>query len=101
MNGKIFTDTNQTARASEQANAKQGSLIADRISTKEIAKGKALPNGNMATAHAEISAIRETYPVSQKVHIILDGAGYHRGELMKEWVYVMNIDLHDSPPNRV
>nr|WP_172602616.1 IS630 family transposase [Morganella morganii] len=43
-------------------------------------------------------AIRETYPVSQKVHIILDGAGYHRAELVKEWAYVMNIELHYLPP---
>jgi transposase len=43
-------------------------------------------------------AVRETYPVSQKVHIILDGAGYHRAELVKEWAYVMNIDLHYLPP---
>ncbi len=28
-------------------------------------------------------ALRETYPVSQKVHIILDGAGYHRSGLVK------------------
>lgn len=26
-------------------------------------------------------AIRETYPITQKVHIILDGAGYHRAGL--------------------
>ena len=43
-------------------------------------------------------AIRETYPVSQKVHIILDGAGYHRSELVKDWAYVMNIELHYLPP---
>ncbi|MGV8001692.1 IS630 family transposase [Photorhabdus temperata subsp. temperata] len=43
-------------------------------------------------------AIRETYPVSQKVHIILDGAGYHRSRLVKDWAYVMNIDLHYLPP---
>ncbi|ERK07675.1 Mobile element protein [Serratia fonticola AU-P3(3)] len=43
-------------------------------------------------------AIRETYPVSQKVHIILDGAGYQRPELVKEWAYVMNIELHYLPP---
>lgn len=28
-------------------------------------------------------AIRETYPIKQKVHIILDGAGYHRTEQVK------------------
>lgn len=43
-------------------------------------------------------AIRETYPVGQKVHIILDGAGYHRSELVKDWAYVMNIELHYLPP---
>ncbi len=43
-------------------------------------------------------AIRETCPVSQKVHIILDGAGYHRRGLVKDWDYVMNIDLHYLPP---
>ncbi len=43
-------------------------------------------------------AIREMYPVSQKVHIIPDGAGYHRSALVKEWAYVMNIELHYLPP---
>lgn len=43
-------------------------------------------------------AIRESYPITQKVHIILDGAGYHRSELVQEWAYVMNIDLHYLPP---
>lgn len=43
-------------------------------------------------------AVRETYPVSQKIHIILDGVGYHRAELVKEWAYLMNIDLHYLPP---
>lgn len=43
-------------------------------------------------------AIRETYPIMQKVHIILDGAGYHRSELVKDWAYVMNIELHYLPP---
>lgn len=44
------------------------------------------------------TAIRETYPITQKVHIILDGAGYHRAELVKDWAYVMNIELHYLPP---
>jgi transposase len=42
-------------------------------------------------------AIRETYPIQQKLHIILDGAGYHRSEQVKEWAYLMNIDLHYLP----
>lgn len=39
-------------------------------------------------------AIRETYPITQKVHIILDEAGYLRPELVMEGAYVMNIELH-------
>ncbi|WP_455430661.1 hypothetical protein [Photorhabdus viridis] len=35
-------------------------------------------------------AIRETYPVSHKVHIILDRVSYYRSELVKDWAYVMN-----------
>ncbi|ENE8569106.1 IS630 family transposase [Salmonella enterica] len=41
---------------------------------------------------------RETYPITQKVHIILDGAGYHRADLVQDWAIVMNIDLHYLPP---
>lgn len=43
-------------------------------------------------------AIRETYPIQQKVHIILDGAGYHRSEQVKMWAYLLNIELHRLPP---
>jgi transposase len=43
-------------------------------------------------------AIRETYPITQKVHIILDCAGYHRTEQVKEWAFMLNIELHYLPP---
>lgn len=43
-------------------------------------------------------AVRETYPIKQKVHIILDGAGYHRTEQVKTWAYLLNIELHYLPP---
>lgn len=42
--------------------------------------------------------IRQTYPVRQKVHLILDGAPYHRASLVQDWAYVMNIELHYLPP---
>lgn len=42
-------------------------------------------------------AIRETYPIKQKVHIILDGAGYHRTEQVKTWAWLLNIELHYLP----
>ncbi|STA62791.1 Transposase and inactivated derivatives [Citrobacter amalonaticus] len=42
--------------------------------------------------------VRETYPIKQKVHIILDGAEYHRTEQVKTWAYLLNIERHYLPP---
>ncbi|EKY8362049.1 transposase [Salmonella enterica] len=39
-----------------------------------------------------------THPITQKVHIILDSAGYHRTEQVKEWAYMLNIALHWLTP---
>lgn len=44
-------------------------------------------------------AIRETYSIKQKVHVILDDAGYHRTEQVKTWAYLLNIDLPPYSPN--
>lgn len=43
-------------------------------------------------------AVRQTYPVRQKIHLILDGAPYHRASLVQDWAVVMNIELHYLPP---
>ena len=59
VDGATFKDTNQTARPKNQADADQPTLISERISAKEAKKGKELPNGNMATAHAEIGSIQQ------------------------------------------
>ncbi|BDU38861.1 hypothetical protein TUMSATVNIG3_33790 [Vibrio nigripulchritudo] len=34
---------------------------------------------------------RESYLLTHKLHIILDGAGYHRSDLVKDAVFVLNI----------
>ena len=41
--------------------------------------------------------LRESYPLSHKLHIILDGAGYHRSDLVKNVAFVLNIELHYLP----
>jgi transposase len=41
---------------------------------------------------------KERYPLEQKVHLILDGAAYHRTELVKDAAKVLNIELHYLPP---
>lgn len=55
----VFVDVNQTARTA--ANAQQPTLIADRVASKTQQQNKAFPNGNMATAHAEIGAMQQAY----------------------------------------
>lgn len=42
--------------------------------------------------------IRERYPLDHKLHIILDGAGYHRSDLVRDAAFVLNIELHYLPP---
>ena len=44
------------------------------------------------------SQIRERYPLGHKLHIILDGAGYHRSDLVRDEAFVLNIELHYLPP---
>jgi len=42
--------------------------------------------------------LRESYPLAHKLHIILDGAGYHRSDLVREAAFVLNIELPYLPP---
>ncbi|MGD8110493.1 IS630 family transposase [Vibrio sp. TRT 17S01] len=42
--------------------------------------------------------LRESYPLAHKLHIILDGAGYHRSNLVRDAAFVLNIELHYLPP---
>ncbi len=41
---------------------------------------------------------KEHYPLEKKIHIILDGAGYHRSQLVKDFARMLNIELHYLPP---
>lgn len=41
--------------------------------------------------------LRDSYPLTHKLHIILDGAGYHRSGLVKDAAFVLNIELHYLP----
>jgi transposase len=40
----------------------------------------------------------EHYPLEQKVHLVLDGAAYHRSELVRNAAKELNIELHYLPP---
>ena len=43
--------------------------------------------------------IRTAYPnYHQKIHLVLDGAGYNKTQLVKDWAEVCNIELHYLPP---
>ncbi|ENM5740489.1 IS630 family transposase [Vibrio mimicus] len=41
---------------------------------------------------------KEHYPLEQTVHIVLDGAAYHRSERVRNAAKVLNIELHYLPP---
>lgn len=68
-----------------------GALNLNDISRTVIRKYDKINSHNIARFFI---AVRETYPIKQKVHIILDGAGYHRTEQVKAWAYLLNIELH-------
>lgn len=59
VKGRTFSDVNQTARP--HPDGEKPTLIADKIEAKAAKSGKELPNGNMATAHAEVGAIQQAY----------------------------------------
>ncbi len=42
--------------------------------------------------------LRDSYPLDHTLHIILDGAGYHRSDLVRDAAFVLNIKLHYLPP---
>ncbi|MGJ0626431.1 IS630 family transposase [Xenorhabdus bovienii] len=72
-----------------------GALNLQRIEETII---REYPTINERSVAYFFGAIRETYPISQKLHIILDGAGYHRTNLVKDIAEVFNIELHYLPP---
>ena len=43
--------------------------------------------------------LRENYPLSHKFHLILDGAGYHRSERVRNAAHSLNIELDYPPPD--
>jgi transposase len=42
--------------------------------------------------------LREKYPLNHKLHLILDGAGYHTAHVVKNTAITLNIELHYLPP---
>lgn len=60
--GAVFNDTNQGARPDFYlGDASRPTLISGRIVVKIENEGKTFPNGNMATAHAEIGVIQQAF----------------------------------------
>ncbi|MFC3289594.1 IS630 family transposase [Paracoccus aerius] len=73
-----------------------GALNLSDIGGTVIRDYKTINDYNIARFFIEI---RKRYPdYRQKIHVILDGAGYNRTELIKDWAFVVNIELHYLPP---
>ena len=45
-----------------------------------------------------LSKVRSQHPGKEKIHIILDNAGYHRAEEVKNYAKILSIELHYLPP---
>jgi hypothetical protein len=56
-----WMDTNQTMRALERLNENYATLIKSRVDARSALYKKAFPNGNMATAHAEVGVIQQAF----------------------------------------
>ncbi|WKV52818.1 hemagglutinin repeat-containing protein [Dickeya fangzhongdai] len=61
VDGVEFSDTNQGARPAALADVDKPTLIDGRVQVKIDKQNKALPNGNMATAHAEVGVIQQAF----------------------------------------
>jgi filamentous hemagglutinin len=60
INGQVYIDTNQSARAAAAADADQATLVpADRVNARASTAG--IVNGDMSTAHAEVGVIQQAY----------------------------------------
>ena len=42
--------------------------------------------------------VKAQYQASSRIHLILDGAGYHRSQIVKDKAKELNIELHYLPP---
>ena len=62
INGRVYIDTNQKARADKFSDPNKPTLIAENVAAKPPLKnGSPYPNSNMENAHAEIGAIQQAY----------------------------------------
>ena len=53
---------------------------------------------NSETIVRFLGQLREKYPLNHKLHLILDGAGYHTANVVKNTAISLNIELHYLPP---
>ena len=53
---------------------------------------------NSETIHAFFTELRTENGTNKRIHLILDGAGYHRAKIVKDKDDELNIKLHFIPP---
>lgn len=72
-----------------------GAVAIDNIQDAVIADHQTI---NAEAVKSFLGKLREKYPFENKLHIILDQAGYHRSEDFRLEAKKLNIDLHYLPP---
>lgn len=73
-----------------------GALNLNDIGRPIIHDYKIIDDYNVAIFFNEICQYCPNY--RQKIHLIMDGTGYNRTELIKDWAKLVNIELHYLPP---
>lgn len=61
LQGVVIRDTNQGARAAKNADSSHLTRLSERVQARDLKTGRSTPNGNMATAHAEIGLMQQAY----------------------------------------
>lgn len=72
-----------------------GALNLSDIGATVVSNYESINSANIVRFFCQL---RESYPLEHKLHIILDGAGYHRSDLVRDSAFVLNIELHYLPP---
>ena len=67
------------------------------IKTREVVSAT-YPTINTESTIAFFKQLSSSYPSSKKLHVILDGAGYHRSKELQDYVKSTKITLHYLPP---
>ena len=57
-----------------------------------------LPSNTQQLTVRQLSTFSSLYKTNKCIHVVLDGAGYHRSEVVRAEAKKLGIELHYLPP---